>query len=219
MHHASEPKHHLYQLRSSADACLDLTSKQLIYCTTASKQSGRYGFMAYPAFRVAPWCSMRSSLSLGSKMLSSQGTPFSNSVARVGFSPMVPPLNSRTPSTAFPSSLAGPPIKPMSPTCACTHKHSRLALYSSKTCITFWVQNHTVLGSQCHPLGPAPSNTRSSLHSIHLNPMSPTYACTHKYCHLKLYSSKMCFPPRCMFIQSWVAKQQTAVHALVQFAQ
>jgi hypothetical protein len=125
MHHASEPKQHLYQLRSSAKTHLGL-AKQLIYCITASKQGGGYGFMAYPAFRVAPWCSMRSSLSLGSKMLSSQGTPFSNSVARVGFSPMVPPLNSRTPSTALPSSLAGPPIKPMSPTCACTHRHIKL---------------------------------------------------------------------------------------------
>ena len=117
---ASEPKHLLYQIHGSANTHLDL-AKQLTYCITASKQGDGYGLF-YPAFRVAPWCSMRSSLSLGSRMLSSQGTPFSNSVARVGFSPMVPPLNSRTPSTAFPSSLAGPPINPMSPTCACTHR-------------------------------------------------------------------------------------------------
>ncbi len=96
---------------------MHVLAEQLIYCITGSKQGGRYGF-AYPAFRVAPWCSINSSLNLGSKMLSSQGTPFSNSVARVGFSPIVPPLNSRTPSTALPSSLAGPPINPMSPTCA-----------------------------------------------------------------------------------------------------
>ena len=117
----------------TANKHLDL---QLIYCITASKQGGGYGFMAYPAFRVAPWCSMRSSLSLGSKMLSSQGTPFSNSVARVGFSPMVPPLNSRTPSTAFPSSLAGPPIKPMSPTWACTHRHSKLFSTSKRVVLS-----------------------------------------------------------------------------------
>jgi len=97
---------------------------------TASQPASRVTGMGltYPAFRVAPWCSMRSSLSLGSKMLSSQGTPFSNSVARVGFSPMVPPLNNRTPSTALPSSLAGPPIKPMSPTCACTHRRCQVGI-------------------------------------------------------------------------------------------
>jgi hypothetical protein len=36
----------------------------------------------------------------------------------VGFSPMLPPRKILTPSTALPSSLAGAPISPMSPTCA-----------------------------------------------------------------------------------------------------
>ncbi len=129
----------------------------LIYRTTASKQGSRYGF-TYPAFRVAPWCSMRSSLSLGSRMLSSQGTPFSNSVARVGFSPMVPPLNNRTPSTALPSSFAGPPINPMSPTWACTHRQTQVRnLFinpMSPTCACPYKLCHLALCSSRHVSSP-----------------------------------------------------------------
>ena len=44
-----------------------------------------------------------------------------------GFSPIFPPRKIFTPSTALPSSLAGAPISPMSPTCACSRQTGRRA--------------------------------------------------------------------------------------------
>mmetsp|Transcript_35128 Transcript_35128/g.55064 ORF Transcript_35128/g.55064 Transcript_35128/m.55064 type:complete len:241 (-) Transcript_35128:386-1108(-) len=42
--------------------------------------------------------------------------------ASSGRSPTLPPRNMFTPGTALPSFLAGAPIRPMSPTCACPHE-------------------------------------------------------------------------------------------------
>lgn len=48
--------------------------------------------------------------------------PLQSSTLTSGFSPILPPRKILTPSTAFPSSLAGAPISPMSPTWACTER-------------------------------------------------------------------------------------------------